>query len=196
MRQLPFFTRKSFIPLLSLLLTVSVAHAQGNKIDWANDTISKTDAIAAKLNYLNNIRGGGNANATEQINLPVDKLKEILDACAANNITNVSVVFIKLRSNDVAHFKRLNPAAVDNDLKGSQMLVFKVPRNAFAGAKGAKINVGQTSPLMLSLMAAGLVLVDSGNIEAPATPPGGAGNYYFSFGSICPPPASCDTDLN
>ncbi len=66
------------------------------------------------------------------------------------------------------------------------MLVFKVPRKAFAGALGAKININN-NPLMLSLLGAGLVLLDA---QTPGLPAGE--DLYFSFGGICPPPASCD----
>jgi hypothetical protein len=131
------------------------------------------------------LRSHGN-KGTERINLPVDKLKEIMDACAANNITEVSVMIITVGQNDVNHFRSHNPGATDDQIKGSQMLVFKVPRSAFAGKMGAKINVSN-NPLMLSLLGAGLVLLDSQTTGLPVT-----GDLYFSFGGICPPPTSCD----
>ncbi len=172
--------------LFLFMVTASRTMAQG-KIDWGRDTISRADATAGKLNYLNNIRGGGNPNATEQINLPVDKLKEIMDACAANNIDNISVFFIKIRQGDVAHYRQNNPAASDADLKGSQMLVFKIPRRAFGGQAGAGKIIPSSHPLMLSLAAAGLVQL---NGRYPGLPYG-TGDVYLTLGTICPPPASC-----
>lgn len=177
---------KAFIfPLAALLITVN-AYTQ-EAIDWSKDTISRTDAIAGKLNYLNNIRGGGNPNATEQINLPVDKLKTVIDACAANNIYNISVFLIKVRPQDVAHYKQHNPGASDSDIKGSQMLVLKVPRSAFGKAAGAKTKIPAGNALLLSLATVGLVQLDYplGGL------PFGAGDVYLAFGGICPPPASC-----
>ncbi len=182
-------SRKGFqafiFPLAALLISVT-AYSQG-AIDWSKDTISRADANAGKLNYLNNIRGGGNPNATEQINLPVDKLKAVMDACAANNINSVSVFFIKIRQQDVAHYRTHNPGASDNDIKGSQMLVIKVPRSAFGGAAGAKAKIPAGNPLLLSLATVGIVQLDYpiGGL------PFGTGDVYLTIGGICPPPASC-----
>lgn len=179
------FTR--FSCLLFFLFFSFAGFSQGYKLDWKKDTISRADANAARLNYLNNIKGGGNPNPTEQITLPVDKMKEIMDACASHNITNVAVFIIKIRQADVAHFKLHNPDASDSDLKGSQMIVLKVPRMVFGGPAGAKTKLPSNNPLLVSLAAAGLVLIDypiSGLMP-------GTGDVLFSFGTICPPPASC-----
>jgi hypothetical protein len=168
------------------LFTISVTQGQGmKKLDFSKDTLKEADVIGARNTYLNNLRGNGK-KATERINLPVDKLKEIIDACAANNITDISVMIITIGQANITHFKSHNPGATDDQLKGSQMLVFKVPRSAFAGALGAKINLS-SNPLMLSLLGAGLVLVDPAVTGLPF-----GGDLYFSVGGICPPPASCD----
>jgi hypothetical protein len=71
------------------------------------------------------------------------------------------------------------------------MLVFRVPRMAFAeGAAGAKINFSKNNPLMISLLGAGLIIMDSSFDNTPF----GVGDVYFSLGNICPPPMSCDAD--
>ncbi len=185
MRQLPFKRLHARTFLLCILLVSSTCYAQ---LNWSKDTISRADALAGKLNYLNNIRGGGNSNATEQINLPVDKMKQIMDACEANNIPNISVFFIKIRAADVAHYKQLNPSASDDDIKGSQMLVIRVPRSAFAGKMSSKVDLSTNNPLVVSLLAAGLILVD---YPWTGLPPG-TGDVFVTVGTICPPPASCD----
>lgn len=192
MKQLPTLKFKSLIVLLILLLNLSVSRAQtSNKIDWDKDTISKADALGAKSTYLNTIKGSGQKNATERINLPVDKLKEIIDACAAKGVTEVSVMIVSIRQSDVAHYRKSHPesAATDDQLKGSQVLVFRIPRMAMAGAMGAKINVGN-NPLMVSLLASGLVMLDAPFAGLPAS----SEDLFFLMGSICPPPTSCDTN--
>lgn len=183
------------IILLSSIFTFS-STAQKNKLDWANDTISKADAMGGKNTYLNTIRGSGQS-ATEQINIPVDKLKEIIDACAANNISNVAVMIISLRQSDIERYKKNNPDITsnlkDSDLKGRQMIVIKVPRSAFAAQMsqmGTKLNSPVTSSLSASLLSAGLVQIKELYKELPFA----SGSYYFSFGAMCPPPAACDTE--
>ena len=173
--------------LFFFILSSSVYGQAYDKIDFSADTISRSDANAARLNYLNNIKGGGNPNATEQITLPVDKLKAIMDACASHNISNVYVFMIKIRQADLAHFRKHNPGVSDSDLKGSQMLVFKIPRMAFGEASGSKTKLPGSNPLLLSLAAVGLSVIDYplGGL------PFGSGDVYLSFGGICPPPASC-----
>jgi hypothetical protein len=192
MRQLPTVKFNSLIVFLILLLNLTVSQAQPySKIDWSKDTISKADAIGAKSTYLNTIKGSGQKNATERINLPVDKIKEIIDACDSKGVTEISVMFISLRQSDLAHYRKSHPesAATDDQLKGSQMLVFRIPRMAMAGAMGAKINSGN-NPLLVSLLASGLVMLDTPFTGLPA----GSGDLFFLFGGICPPPTSCDTD--
>ncbi len=172
--------------LAALLVFSNSIYSQG-KIDWSKDTISRADAAAAKLNYLNNIKGGGNSNATEQVTIPVDKLKYIMDACTANNISTISIFMVKIRQADLVHYRKHNPDVSDNDLKGSQMIVIKVPRYAFGGQAGSKAPVPANNKLMISLVSAGLLLIDYPLTELL----GESGDVLFSFGKICPPPASC-----
>lgn len=182
-----------FKPVLAFFLSLlffNVAQAQPTKhIDWASDTVSKADAIGGKNTYVNTVRGSGQL-ATEMIKLPVNKMKEIFDACAAHNISEVAVMIVSIRQADLARFRKNNPEiqATYSQLKGRQMLVFRVPRSAFASAAGAQINLSKTNPLIISLMGAGLMMLDASYLDIPA----GSDDIYFSVGTICPPPASCD----
>lgn len=167
---------------------MSSAQSSG-PIDWARDTISKADASGARGTYLNMIRGSGQPNATELIKIPVDKLKAVMDACSENNIPEVSVMVIALRPRDIAHYRRMNPntTATDNEIRGSQILVFRVPRSAFANSVMQSGKFIRNNPLMLSLAAAGLTLMESRYSKMPVAEE----FLYFSMGAICPPPASC-----
>jgi hypothetical protein len=192
MRKTCFPGLKPFIVSIITLLSNSVSYSQitPGAIDLGKDTISKTNAIGARNTFLNNLRGHGN-KATERIKLPVNKLKTIMDACAAKNITDVSVMIITLGPNDLVQARKQNPGLTDQELRGAQMLVFRVPRNAFPGAAGAKINVPKNSPLMISLLGAGLVLMEESYTDLPF----GSDDLFFSLGTICPPPTSCDTEF-
>lgn len=184
--------RTSYFILMMLAFQVfSFAQDQTiSKIDLGKDTISRTDVIGAKNTYLNSLKAFGQ-KATEQITLPVDKLSVIVDACKMNNISGLAVIIITLRQSDIARYRRMNPTstATDAELKGSQMLVFKVPRQAFTGAAAAKTSLSKSNPLLISLLSAGLVLLDKPYANLSPF----SGDMYFSFGTICPPPASCDT---
>jgi len=178
--------------VIPLLLSFTLAAQNSKEIEWSKDTISRADALGAKSTYVNMIKGSGQKNATERITIPVGKLKTILDACDAKGITEISVMVISIRQSDIAHYRKNNPGstATDDQLKGSQILVFKVPRSAFyTGAAGAKANLS-SNPLLLSLMASGLVLLDQEYADLPA----GSDMLFFSIGAICPPPGSCDAD--
>src|SRR4029079_867284 len=101
--------------------------------------------------------------ATTQVNLPVDKLKDIMDACAANGIDMGKVMIVSIRQEDITHYSYNNPGLSDAnkaDLIGRQILVFRVPRRAFAGAAGSKINISKSNPLMLSLAGSGLIWLE------------------------------------
>ncbi len=178
-----------FTFFLSFCFAFDLNAQKFDKIDLSKDTISRTNAIGARNTFANSLRSGGN-KATDRIKLPVDKLKEIMDACDANNITEVSVMIITIRQNDLVQARKHNLGATDDQLKGSQMLVFRVPRRAFTGATGAKINVSNNNGLMFSLLGAGLVLLESPYTDLPF----GSDDFFFSLGSICPPPTSCDTE--
>ncbi len=194
MKKLPVKGLKRFIFLFaSLLLLTSVKAQKRGKIDWSRDTISRTDAMGAKKTYINTIKGSGQ-KPTEQINLPVDKLKEIIDACAANNVTDVSVIIVTIRKDDIKRYRRNNPSlsadVTDNVIQGSQTLVFKIPRRAFADSAKEATRLSLNPSLMTSLAGAGLVLFK----KTENDPQFKAEYIYFSFGSICPPPTSCDAD--
>jgi hypothetical protein len=163
--------------------------AQPKHIDWARDTISRADAMGGRDTYINTIRGSGQL-ATEWVKLPVDKMKEIMDACYAKGITDVTVLLVAIRQADIARFRRNNPevTSTNSQLKGRQMLVFKIPRRAFHNPSSAKVDLSPNNPTLLSLMAAGLFLLDESNLELPAE----GDDIYFSIGEICPPPGSCD----
>jgi len=188
MRYLSLSPIKSIIRIIILLIVVSGAQAQ--KIDLSKDTLSRSDARGGRDSYLNALRGSGQ-KATERVNLSVSKLKEILDACAAKGITEISAHMVLIRQNDVARYRRNHPetTATDAEIRGSQLIVFRVPRRAFPGAaSGAKINQSN-NPLMMSLAAVGLV-----NINAKYSGLGfdTSDDLFFDFGTICPPPAACD----
>lgn len=180
MRQQPTLTPRVLFSFFIILLSLTTGRAQSS-INFGRDTLSEADVIGARNLYIDNLRGN-NKKATERINLPVNKLKEIIDACAANNITDISFMVITLRQNDIAHFRHHNPGVSDEQLRGSQQLVLKVPRRIFQGAQGSKINLSN-NPVMLSLLSAGLVVLDLPFSES---------DLYLGFGSICPPPTSCD----
>jgi len=188
MRQPPFAGIKPAMTLI-VILTSFLLNAQSSRIEWARDTVSKSDAMGGKDTYVNTIRGSGQL-ATEKITLPVDKMKEIFDACYANNITEITVFFVAIRSSDLARFRKNNPeiSATNSQLKGRQMLVFKVPRHAFGAKSGASAEIPQNHPLILSLAGIGLMQISSSLLDIPAT----GDDIYFSIGTICPPPASCD----
>jgi len=189
MRKSPITGMKPVIALFSALLFFSATRAQPKHINWGSDTVSKADAIGGRSTYVNYIRGSGQL-ATERIKLPVNKMKEIFDACAAHNITDITVMIVAIRQVDLARFRKNNPeiAATGGTLRGRQMLVFKVPRRAFGYASGAKITPSNTNPLMVSLLSVGLVLTDTSYLDLPA----GDDDIYFNIGEICPPPAACD----
>lgn len=170
--------------LLSCSISVNTSAQGMSKIDFSRDTISKFNANAQRNHFINNVTG----KATPRISLPVDKLKEIMDACSANGISEVDVLIGKIRDLDINHYKKFNANANDAQLLGSQIIIIRVPRRAFAGKMAASINLSNSNPLMLSLLSAGLVMVDAKTVGITET----GGDIYFSFGGICPPPNSCD----
>ena len=174
---------RGILPAL-LLFSFSV---NAQKIDWKKDTVANDIAKVQKESYRNIIKGSGQ-KATERVNFPVDKLKYILDACAANNIREISAYFTAIRPEDLSRYRANHPesSATDQQLLKSQLIIFKVPRSAFSGAMGAKINLSN-HPTMISLLSMGLVLLDG-----PLGITGSAEDLYFDFGTICPPPTSCD----
>ena len=190
MRQLPIQLRKFSIVFIFLCTLNAISSAQtANTIDWSTDTVSKATATGARNTYLNMIRGSGQPNATQSINLPVGKLKTIIDACSAYNISEISVMVVALRQNDIAHYRRMHPgsSAKDNDIKGSQILVFRIPRSVFPNAATSKAASIKNNPTILNLASLGLVLMESAFAEMPVA----GDDLFFVMGAICPPPASC-----
>lgn len=191
MRQLQPLRLQIILLFTLVLLTAAVSHSQiKDGIDLSKDTISKTNAIGARNTYANNLRAHGN-KATDRIKLPVKKIKDIMDACTARGITEVSVMVITIRQEDLVQARKQNPGLTDQDLRGSQMLVFRVPRSAFPGASGAKAKLPPNNRLMVSMLGAGLVLLEGQYSDLPF----GTDDLFFSFGGICPPPTSCDTEF-
>lgn len=183
MKQLSSLKLKTFVVIAISLFSFSVSNGQSEELK--KDLINKSVADGASAtfgNYLKAIPANGN-KATKQVNLPVDKLKEIVDACSKYGVTNISAVFVWINTG-TEKFAR----GSDNKQapSGYQSLVIKVPASAFPGQAAAKIN-STGSPLMLSLLSAGLVLLDPAETGLPGT-----GDLYFAIGTICPPPASCD----
>jgi len=188
MRNLSIRSIKPVIALFAFLFLVATAHSQGG-IDWKTDTIPAGTAKLARDSYLNTVRGSGQ-KATERINLPVYKLKAVLDACAAKGISEISASIILIRSEDVSRYRKNHPesTASDAQIKGSQLIVFRVPRRAFEGAMGAKTNLSN-HPLMTSLASIGLVQIHLKYVDLGF---GSADDIYLEFGTICPPPTVCD----
>lgn len=176
--------RTMALTIVILLISFSGFSQQ---FDWAKDTVSNDVARGQKDTYRNIIRGSGQ-KATERVNLPVSKLKFILDACAANNITEISAYFTAIRQDDIARYRRNHPEtnATDQQLLKSQLIIFRIPRSAFKGAMGAKVNLSN-HPTMLMLLGMGLTLLDMpyGDFDM-------SGDVYLDLGTICPPPTSCD----
>ena len=189
MKHVSTFRLQSLIALCSTLFFVSLCQAQpGKNIDWSKDTVSKADAIGGKNTYLNTVRGSGQ-NATEKVVIPVSKLKDIMDACAANNVQDVSVLIVTIRQADIARYRRNHPgySGSDNQLKGSQTIVFRVPRRAFGANAGGRIMIPANNKLMLSFLSAGFVQLNSPYADLPFADD----DVFFDVGEICPPPGSC-----
>ncbi|HSU27213.1 MAG TPA: hypothetical protein VLJ68_02450 [Chitinophagaceae bacterium] len=180
-----------FLSLSALICSLCCDAQKTYRIDWSKDTISSTNANNAQRNFANALNGTGK-KASSVINLPVDKMKDIMDACSANGIATVKVMVVSIRQEDVEHYEKNNPgiSATDKtDLVGRQTLVIRVPRRAFAGAAGSGIKVPKNNPILTSLLASGFFPFAA---ELAGMPAGGGDDIFFSFGQICPPPNSCD----
>ena len=188
MRHSSISTLKSILSFTAFLFIATTANSQGG-LDWKTDTLSSNAAKGGKDSYLNTIRGSGQ-KATERINLPVNKLKAVMDACASKGISEISASIVVIRPEDVARYRKNHPesTATDAQIKGSQLIVFRVPRRAFAGEMGARIKLSN-HPLMTSLAAMGLVQVQ---LKYSDLGFGSADDVYLEFGTICPPPTVCD----
>lgn len=183
------------VPSILLLLSsvTQFVHGQKSQIDWAKDTISAKDAKNSQYKFRSEWNGAGK-KTTATITLPVDKLKAIMDACAQKGISDVQAYIVMIRPEDVNHFAALKPGMSENekkDLVGRQTIVLKVPRAAFfdgASQSGSKISPPRNNPLMLSLLGAGLIQIQNPEKRQTSV---AEESLYFSFGIICPPPASC-----
>ena len=180
-----------------LFLAFSVAQSaygqKTQKIDWAKDTISAKDAKNGQYKFRSEWNGAGK-KTTAAVTLPVDKLKDIMDACTEKGIGEIQIYIVMIRPEDVNHFAAFRPGMSESDKRdmiGRQSVVLKVPRAAFfdgASQSGSKISVPKTNPLMLSLLGAGLFQIENpGKQEAAFVEE----YVYFSIAVICPPPASC-----
>jgi hypothetical protein len=187
MRQLHNSHRLIITICLALFIAPEIS-AQTSPIDWSMDTLSKSDALGRRDTYLNTIRGSGQ-KATARVNMPVDKLKAIIDACAARGIPEVSFLMTVIRPQDVARYRRNHPSstATDEQIKGSQLVIIRVKRSAFTGSTGNKSSSLSNNASMVSLLSMGLILLDQ-----PYGMDGTDEDIYFDLGLICPPPASCD----
>lgn len=186
MRLCTYF-RPITILLFGVFILSAVVQGQSN-IDWSKDTISKNDATGGRDSYNMTAKKSG-LKQTSKVTLPVDKLKNIIDACNAKGITEISVLITTIRSVDVARYKRNHPEVAslpDDSLKWRQLLVLQIPRYAFDTNKSSSIKVGNATSL-LSLLSMGLILIDR-----PVGLPFTDGALYFDLGTICPPPAACD----
>jgi hypothetical protein len=181
------------LPFLVLFISLVSPESQAQSkrsIDWNTDTIAASAASSSATKFRSDLNNAGK-KATKIISLPVDKLKEIMDACAANGVTDIKVLIVTLRVEDTAQYSKHNPgmtASEKKDIIGRQTIVIRVPRKAFgSGESGSRIIIPGKSSLMLSLLTAGMLVIDK-----PSEVPYGADDIFFEFGSICPPPTSCD----
>ena len=186
-------TTVSLLFIIGMAITQSVNGQAGKSIDWRTDTVSEQNAKNAQFKFRSEWSGAGKKTSSS-ITLPVDKLKEIMDACTAKGITDVQVYIVMIRTEDLDFYARHRPGMSPGDkadMLNRQMLVIKVPRRAFFQA-GSGINklIPGSNPLMLSLLSAGLLQID--NPKSEGTPQTEDDSIYFSFGKICPPPAICD----
>lgn len=160
-------------------------------INWDSDTVSAAAAAASATKFRSDLNNAGK-KATKIVTLPVDKLKDIMDACSANGVSEVKLLIVMIRAEDTAQYSKHNPGmtpAEKKDLIGRQTVILRVPRRAFEPSQsGSRLNIQGKNPLMLSLLATGMVTMDKpiGGI------PYGEGDVFFGLGSICPPPTSCD----
>ncbi len=178
-----------FLLVFSVFICLE-SRAQSSKgINWNTDTVAQSSATTRATRFRSDLNNAGK-KATRIFTLQVDKLKEIMDACYSHNVTEVKIIVVTIRADDTAHYSRRNPgltATERKDLIGRQAIILKVPRHAFA-VSGSGINIPNKNPLMISLITAGLIQMDKPIAGLPVA----EADIYFEFGSICPPPGSCD----
>jgi len=180
-------------PLFVCIYLLVSAPVLSQSIDWNADTVSFSTANTAQSKFISDLKNAGR-KPTTYVTFDVNKLKDILDNCAAKGVTSIQFMIVYIRTEDTARYASQHPGLSNNDRKdliGRQTLVIKAPRSAFFSEmqnqkSGAMIS--KNNPLMISLLAAGLIEIGQ--------PYGGlhfaSGDIYFSTGTICPPPASCN----
>ena len=191
MKSSPFFAYRIIILLFISVLSVNSSYSQVDQttgIDFKNDTVSFSAASQAQNKFKNDLSSVGK-KATSNVSFPVAKLKEIIDACAAKGIPNVTFLIVSIRKEDTAQYCKHNPnlSPTDkNDLIGRQQLILRVPRTVFF-ASSSKAGKNQ-STLMTALLLMGLVQMDRPYGDLPFSD----GDLYFGLGGICPPPSICN----
>ena len=189
MKRLSFFKAVvTLVFIFSFAVTQTASGQSGKNIDWQNDTISKTKAMNAQFKFRNEWSGAGK-KTTSAVTIPVNKLKEIMDACTAKGISEVQFLIVTIRTEEIDQYVKYKPgitAAEKADMIGRQILVAKVPRSAFfSGGTGFNKSIPGNNHLMLSLLSAGLLQFE---MHESAT----TESLYFTFPDICPPPSHCD----
>ena len=172
--------------IFTLLLHQNSWSQGGSKtIEWDKDTVSSYNAQIRKDKYHiyfeKDLR-----NVTPSIYLPVNKLKAIVDVCAAGNIQNIEFILAVIRPQDTARYFAKHPSLSDTDkfkVVNRQTLIIKVPREVAQQLSYGRRN--QLQKFSAAMLALGYTKIDSGfglNFE---------GSVYFDIGTICPPPEGC-----
>ena len=177
--------------LLSIFIgTVSINIANGqitsSTIDWTIDTVAGDIARKGLAKFKSDM-ANANRKSSTTITMPVAKLNEVLNKLASKGIPNVTFIIATIRKEDTAHYAKHVPGltpAYRNDLIGRQQIIIKVPKAAFETQtqSGSRIPI-RTSSLMTSLLLMGLIQWENEYYAAE--------DVYFTFGTICPPPAAC-----
>ena len=178
-----------FVVLICLYCTITTTiFAQPvTAIQWDRDTVSAVTARNGQQQFLDELRGV-NKKTTTYVSMSTAKLKDIMDHCAAAGIDSVQFMITMIRAQDTAHYIRNNPRLTTTqkrDLIGRQMLILRVPRAAFNEESFGWLHRG--NKVLTGLLANGLILLNPVYWGLPAD----KDYYYFSAGTICPPPSSC-----
>lgn len=172
---------------LYFINSVNVFAQPVTAIQWDRDTVSAATARNGQQRFLDELRGAGKRTTT-YVSMSTAKLKDIMDHCATAGIDSVQFMITMIRAQDTAHYIRNNPrltTAQKRELIGRQMLILRVPRTAFNEESFGWLQRG--SRVLMGLLAHGLILLNPVYWGLPAD----SDYYYFSTGTICPPPSSC-----
>lgn len=154
------------------------------KIDWGRDTVSTSNAESRKEKYHiyfeKDLR-----NVTPSIFIPVDKLKAIVDACAAAKLENIEFILAVIRPQDTARYFERHPLAAEHRPKvvNRQTILIKIPREV--AGQISKSRLRRADKLITALYGLGYK-----PWEVEGGWPAG-GSVYFDIGVICPPPSDC-----